>query len=143
MADDLDDKGNSDTTLVKGKNQPVPSKNDLEQTKQDDTTKGLAMPLVPTEASLKRISRKKDANADIMSIVRGRNRRPPPKSRASSNSNDEETDQQENLTGLRVKKIMRRAGEDQESSMLVQKLRNEIREAVRNKCSKEFGEKLA
>lgn len=142
MADDLDDKGNSDTTLVKGKNQPVPSKNDLEQTKQDDTTKGLAMPLVPTEASLKRISRKKDANADIMSIVRGRNRRPPPKSRASSNSNDEETDQQENLTGLRVKKIMRRAGEDQESSMLVQKLRNEIREAVRNKCSKEFGEKL-
>ena len=98
------------------------------------------MPLVPTEASSKRISKKKDASVDIMSIVKGRNRRPPPKSQASSNSNGE--DQQENLTGLRVKKIMRRAGEDQESSMLVQKLRNEIREAVRNKCSKEFGENL-
>ncbi|KAA0042667.1 Zinc finger, RING-type [Cucumis melo var. makuwa] len=140
-ADNQDDKANSDTKLIKGKNQSVPSKNELEQTKEDDTTKSLAMPLVPTEASLKRISKKKDANVDIMSIVRGRNRRPPPKSQASSNSNGEE-DQQENLTGLRVKKIMRRAGEDQESSMLVQKLRNEIREAVRNKCAKEFGENL-
>lgn len=100
------------------------------------------MPLVRKEASLKRRSVKQDIKVDIMSIVRGRNRRLPPKGLASSNSNDEVSDQRENLTGLRVKKIMRRAGEDQESSMLVQKLRNEIREAVRNKCSKDFGENL-
>lgn len=114
----------------------------MDQSKRDDTPKSLVKPLVPTETSLKRILKKKDANADIMSIVRGRNRKPPPKRLACSNSNDEESDQRENLTGLRVKKIMRRAGEDQESSILVQKLRNEIREAVRNKCSKDIGEHL-
>ncbi|XP_022996231.1 uncharacterized protein At4g10930 isoform X2 [Cucurbita maxima] len=141
-ADNGGDKANSDIKLVLGKNQPVPSKNDVELTEQDDTAKSLARPLVPTEASLKRISRKKGVNADIMSIVRGRNRRPLPGRGACSNSNDEELDERENLTGLRVKKIMRRAGEDQESSMLVQKLRNEIREAVRNKCAKDFGENL-
>lgn len=61
---------------------------------------------------------------DIMSIVQGAETKP---LKASS---------------LRVKKIMRRSIEDKESSMVVQKLRKEIREAVRNRSAEELGENL-
>lgn len=74
-----------------------------------------------TSGSQKSNSKGEKVVPDIMSIVKGTDR-----------------GQREKAAGLRVKKIMRRATEDKESSMLVQKLRKEIREAVRNKS--ELGE---
>ncbi|KAF2297954.1 hypothetical protein GH714_006633 [Hevea brasiliensis] len=54
---------------------------------------------------------------------------------------DKSSKERENAARLRVKKIMRRATEE-ESSNVVQKLRTEIREAVRNKSSADIGESL-
>lgn len=65
-----------------------------------------------------------ETSIDIMSIVRGTESKPLKPS------------------SLRVKKIMRRSREDNESSMVVQKLRKEIREAVRNRSAEELGENL-
>ncbi|GFS38105.1 hypothetical protein Acr_00g0055710 [Actinidia rufa] len=86
-------------------------------------------------------SKKEHAASDIMSIVQGTDRRPV-KGHAHSNHNVKSSRERETAAGLRMKKIMRRASEDRESSTLLQKLRKEIREAVRNKTSKEFGENL-
>ncbi|GMH09325.1 hypothetical protein Nepgr_011166 [Nepenthes gracilis] len=44
--------------------------------------------------------------------------------------------------GLRMKKIMRRPAEDKESSILVQNLRKEIREAIRDKSSEDIGKSI-
>ncbi|XP_047315815.1 uncharacterized protein At4g10930 isoform X2 [Impatiens glandulifera] len=73
-----------------------------------------------------RINLKQTSNAsDIMSIIR--------ETKSSSNI--------ENATGLRMKKILRTtAAGDKESFNLVQSLRKEIREAVRNKPSNDLGE---
>ncbi|KAL2902896.1 hypothetical protein RDABS01_027978, partial [Bienertia sinuspersici] len=49
---------------------------------------------------------------------------------------------EKNAAGLRVKKIMRRPTEEKESDAIVQKLRKEIREAVRNKPSDEIGKSI-
>ncbi|KAG6684791.1 hypothetical protein I3842_12G080200 [Carya illinoinensis] len=76
-----------------------------------------------------------------MSIVQGTNHRLS-KEIACPNPPDKSLIERENTAGLRVKKIMRRASEDKESSMAVQKLRREIREAVREKSAKDFGESL-
>ncbi|XP_027082883.1 uncharacterized protein At4g10930 isoform X1 [Coffea arabica] len=89
-------------------------------------------------------SEKKNVSDVIMDIVQetGR-RRPKPLAHAnSSNISSRKREKSENAAGLRVKKIMRRTDEDADSSVLVQKLRKEIREAVRNKSSKEIGESL-
>ncbi|KAL6986424.1 hypothetical protein U1Q18_019786 [Sarracenia purpurea var. burkii] len=91
------------------------------------------------DESQKCISEKVNAASDIMSIVQGTDRRPF-KGHAHNNHADNSSRERENAVGLRMKKIMRRAVEDKESSILVQKIRKEIREAVRNKSSKEFGE---
>ncbi|PSS11298.1 Zinc finger, RING-type, conserved site protein [Actinidia chinensis var. chinensis] len=91
--------------------------------------------------SQKRNSKKEHAASDIMSIVQGTDRRPV-KGHTHSNHTVKSSRERETAAGLRMKKIMRRAGEDRESSTLLQKLRKEIREAVRNKTSKEFGENL-
>ncbi|WOH15143.1 hypothetical protein DCAR_0934680 [Daucus carota subsp. sativus] len=69
------------------------------------------------------------ATTSIMDIVRETDRLAETSSRS-----------RENAAGLRVKKILRRPTEDKESSILVQKLRKEIRDAVRNKTSKELGD---
>lgn len=65
-----------------------------------------------------------ETSIDIMSIVQGAQSKPLKPS------------------SLRVKKIMRRSTEDNESSMVVQRLRKEIREAVRNRSAEELGENL-
>ncbi|XP_010267620.1 PREDICTED: uncharacterized protein At4g10930 isoform X2 [Nelumbo nucifera] len=81
---------------------------------------------------------KEVAPSDIMSIVQEtdyRSSRRPTHPHPTDNSSKE----RDNAVGLRVKKIMRRASDDKESAVLVQKLREEIREAVRNKSSKDFG----
>lgn len=94
-----------------------------------------------SDKSQKCFSVKENAASAIMSIVQGTDRRPV-KGHAQNNQTAKSSLERENPAGLRMKKIMRTAAEDKASSVLVQKLRKEIREAVRNKSSKEFGENL-
>lgn len=84
---------------------------------------------------------KVDVTSDIMSIVKGTKCKLP-KGLAHKNSADRSSKDRENVSGLRVKKIMKRPAEDKDSSELVQELRKEIREAVRNRSSKDCDENL-
>ncbi|CAI9094335.1 OLC1v1030059C1 [Oldenlandia corymbosa var. corymbosa] len=83
-------------------------------------------------------SEKIGVSFDIMNIVQGSGHKRR-KLAASTNSTSKEG---ENSVRLRVKKIMRRTGDDADASQLVQNLRKEIRDAVRNKSSKEIGENI-
>jgi len=69
---------------------------------------------------------KKGVTSDIMTIVRRTNHRPS-KGLARPNPADKSSIEQENTSGLRVKKIMRINSEDKESSTVVQNLRKEKR----------------
>lgn len=80
------------------------------------------------------LSNNQETPPDIMNIVKGTGRK--------SSNTDKPSSRGENAGGLRIKKIMRTAGKDEESSILVQNLRKEIREAVRNKSSKDLEENL-
>ncbi|PPR97265.1 hypothetical protein GOBAR_AA23404 [Gossypium barbadense] len=106
----------------------------------DNTPKCLTLKAVSRDGKVKSHPEKEDSITDLMSIVQGTSRRTSTKGLARRNPTDESL-KGENLAGLRVKKIMR-TSEDKESSVVVQKLRKEIREAVRNKSTKEFGESL-
>ncbi|CAH1451567.1 unnamed protein product [Lactuca virosa] len=77
-----------------------------------------------SKRSNKAVAKKQRVETDIRDIVQGPYHKP---------SEDK---------GLRIKKIMRRAADDKESLMVVQNLRKEIREAVRNRSSKEIGDNL-
>ncbi|XP_010422023.1 PREDICTED: uncharacterized protein At4g10930-like isoform X2 [Camelina sativa] len=70
-----------------------------------------------------------NTTVDIFSIVKGTGRR---KNLMRSNPADKSSEG-ENAAGLRVKKIKRTPEDEKESMILVEKLRKEIREAVRNK----------
>ncbi|KAG8382120.1 hypothetical protein BUALT_Bualt05G0043500 [Buddleja alternifolia] len=78
----------------------------------------------------KSLSKKENGTSDIMDIVQGTDRR-------SLKQSDATTKERETATGLRLKKIMRRPGDDKDSSVLVQELRKKIKEEVRNKSSEE------
>lgn len=85
---------------------------------------------------------KKNETANIMDIVKETSRRHTKKV-DSTNSATMSSTERENAAGLRVKKIMKRSGNDTDSSVLVQNLRKEIREAVRNRSSKDdIGENI-
>jgi hypothetical protein len=88
---------------------------------------------------LKHSPTKEIVASDIVNIVKGTNRRLS-KGLADTNASRKLAEKKENMAGLRVKKIMKRGSDDGESSSLVQNLRKEIREAVRNKSSINFGE---
>ncbi|KAI3422962.1 uncharacterized protein J3R85_011477, partial [Psidium guajava] len=81
-----------------------------------------------------KLSTNQETMPDIMNIVKGTGRK--------SSATEKPSARGENAGGLRIKKIMRTAGKDEEKSILVQKLRKEIREAVRNKSSKDLEENL-
>ncbi|KAL5814436.1 hypothetical protein ACOSQ4_025077 [Xanthoceras sorbifolium] len=85
--------------------------------------------------------KKEDVTYDVMSMVKGTGRKSS-KGLAHRNSADNISTERENASGLRVKKIMKRAAEDKDSSVVVQELRNEIREAVRNRTSTDVGDNL-
>lgn len=89
----------------------------------------------------KLVPKRESAASDLMSIVRGTTRRPS-KVPSHQKSADSSSTERENASGLRVKKIMRRGSEDKDSSAVVQELRNEIREAVRNRSTTDVGENL-
>ncbi|CAN8246537.1 unnamed protein product [Cochlearia groenlandica] len=74
-----------------------------------------------------------NTNVDIFSIVKGSERKQGIKRTPADKSSEGE-----NAAGLRVKKIKRTAADDKESLVLVDKLRKEIREAVRNKSMEDI-----
>lgn len=107
----------------------------------DESQKCSIQIAAPKDVKLKQSPEKEDVTCDIMSVVRGTGRRPS-KGLTRQNPADKSSKERENAAGLRVKKIMRRFTQDNESSVVVQKLRKEIREAVRNKSSADIGENL-
>ncbi|CAH9124890.1 unnamed protein product [Cuscuta epithymum] len=85
-------------------------------------------------------SKKESTNINIMDIVQGSNHKSLKKFARGHPDSMSSCKQRENAAGLRVKKIMRRVdGED--SSVVVQKLSNDIRDAVRSKSTVEFDKK--
>ncbi|XP_051129465.1 uncharacterized protein At4g10930 isoform X2 [Andrographis paniculata] len=72
----------------------------------------------------------KESSTSVMDIVQGSDRKSL-KQLGNKKSSD-----------IRLKKIMRRAGEDQDSLVLVQEIRQKIREAARNKSSDDIRQKL-
>lgn len=101
-----------------------------------DAQKGHSVLEVSAGDELRHNRKRKKVTSDIMSIVQGTDRRP---LKGLAEKSDKG---RENAAGLRMKKIMKRASEDKESTVLVQKLRKDIREAVRSKSSVELGTNL-
>ncbi|KAF8379716.1 hypothetical protein HHK36_029161 [Tetracentron sinense] len=125
---------------TEGNSEQVPMKGQVKDTVPDDTQQFSNLAAVSKDNEL-RDQEKEAVSSDIMSIVRGTDSRPTERP-ACPNPADNSPKERDNAAGLRVKKIMRRAAEDKESSMVVQKLRKEIREAVSNKSSEHFGKNI-
>ncbi|KAL5552287.1 hypothetical protein UlMin_002463 [Ulmus minor] len=100
-----------------------------------DDSQNSPLGTVPS-SDLQCLPEKEIPTPDIMSIVAGTN------PRSLKDLHDKSSKEQENMAGLRVKKIMKRSAEDKESSVVVQELRRRIREAVRDESVKDFGENL-
>lgn len=125
---------------TKGKFQMTP-KDQVNDFLPDDSCACPTRAAVSKDVKLKKPPEKEHAASDIMGIVKGISRRPS-KGLSHQHPADKSSKEREHAAGLRVKKIMRRATEDKESSNVVQKLRKEIREAVRNKTSADIGDNL-
>lgn len=95
---------------------------------KEDTPKASGLTVVSKDRKVREHS-EKVVTTSIMDVVHERGRI----AEASSRN-------RENAAGLRVKKILRRPTADKESSMQLQKLRKEIRDAVQNKTSKDLGD---
>ncbi|CAN1138741.1 Uncharacterized protein At4g10930 [Linum perenne] len=120
---------------AKGKSQKILSR-ELDSVSPNDMQKGPAEEAVARIKPMKRQGKVKDERLDIMSIVQGTGHKP---AKISAESSKE----RENAGGLRMKKIMRTtAMADKESSVVVRKLREEIKEAVRNRSSANIGENI-
>lgn len=117
----------------------IPRKDHADVSVSDNTQN--CDPIATHNGSLGNDPKKEKATSDTRRIVQRTNRRHS-KHVKCPNSDDKSSMDQETMAGLRVKKIMKRASEDKESTMVVQNLREEIREAVRDKASKDFGENL-
>ncbi|XP_022640010.1 uncharacterized protein At4g10930 isoform X4 [Vigna radiata var. radiata] len=118
----------------------VPKKSkatDSQMSNTNDTANDHLLENAPKHPALKDSPTKATVTPDIMNIVKGTVRRLS-KGHTSTNACDQSSENKGNMAGLRVKKIMKRNSEDRESSLLVQNLRKEIREAVRNKSSINF-----
>lgn len=125
---------------AEGRSKLIPSKGERNKYVPNDMQNDNVVK-VPGNGRLKRRSEKESTVYDIMNIVKGTACRPS-KGLGCPNPDANLTREQENVAGLRMKKIMKRATVDKESSVVVQELRKEIREAVRNKSTKDIGENL-
>ncbi|XP_020234771.1 uncharacterized protein At4g10930 isoform X2 [Cajanus cajan] len=103
----------------------------------DDSADACLLEKAQKNLAFKHSPPKAIVTSDIMNIVKGTNRRLS-KGITSTNACDKLSENRGNVAGLRVKKIMKRASDDGESSLVVQNLRKEIREAVRNRSSINF-----
>ncbi|KAM0978991.1 hypothetical protein ACFX13_015180 [Malus domestica] len=123
------------------KTQPTASNDQAKESVPDDSQNCSILTVAPKDSTLSSPPVEGNTTSDIMSIVRTTKRKSS-KGLASSNPADKLSQEQETMPGLRVKKIMRRAAEDKDSSVTVQTLRKEIREAVGKISSKGIGENL-
>ncbi|KAL9267987.1 hypothetical protein AKJ16_DCAP22626 [Drosera capensis] len=109
-------------THVKGGAKDLPSDDLVKPCCQITSSKDEISGIKPAKKSL----------TDLMSMVQGRELR-------MLNGSSREKNE---AAGLRVKKILRRPTEDKESSIVVQKLRKEIRDVVGNKSSEDVGKRI-
>ncbi|XP_068471018.1 uncharacterized protein At4g10930 isoform X2 [Phaseolus vulgaris] len=110
---------------------------DRQMSNTNDTANDHLLENATKHSALKHPPTKPTVTPDIMNIVKGTDRRLS-KGHSDTNACDKSSESKGNMAGLRVKKIMKRNSEDRESSLVVQNLRKEIREAVRNKSSINF-----
>ncbi|ONK69150.1 uncharacterized protein A4U43_C05F19870 [Asparagus officinalis] len=110
-----------------GKSQLLSSRRLANSSGLDNSTSCLTKVAQSNDNMLGNAPPMKARSLDIMSIVQEVDHVP--------NVLDRSTGRKENASGPRVKKIMRRVGEKEESSTLVQQLRKEIREAALDKTS--------
>ncbi|XP_049397773.1 uncharacterized protein At4g10930 isoform X2 [Solanum stenotomum] len=121
---------------IEGSSEQINAKDQLPVSASDNSDKPRA--IISKDKKLKCKPENKDLSSDIMNIVKGTGRKTL-KKLAHSNQDGMSSKQRESAARLRVKKIMRRTG-DEDSSVLVENLRKEIREAVRNKSYGDKGE---
>ncbi|KAM3359352.1 putative protein isoform X1 [Capsicum galapagoense] len=121
---------------IEESNEQINAKDQPRRSTSDNSDKPQAILL--KDEKLKCKPENKNLSSDIMSIVQGTGRRTL-KKLARSNLDGMPSKLRENVARLRVKKIMRRTG-DEDSSVLVENLRKEIREAVRNRSYGDKGE---
>ncbi|XP_031280909.1 uncharacterized protein At4g10930 isoform X1 [Pistacia vera] len=125
---------------AEGKTQIISVKEEADTPISNDFQKPPTL-IAGTKDYKSKLSPQKANMTSIMSIVKGKKHRSP-KGLVHQNSSDNFLKERENASRLRVKKIMKRATEDKDSSAIVQELRKEIREVVRNRSSEDFGEHL-
>ncbi|KAK4422508.1 hypothetical protein Salat_1833300 [Sesamum alatum] len=140
-ADGEEGEANIESKLSKKKikaesNSQLNSLTDQEAVSALDDSSSISRRSSSKESTSKCKSGKENGSSDIMDIVQGTDRRS-----LKQHGHKSYTDR-ESAAGLRLKKIMRRAGDDKDSSALVQELRKKIREAVRNKTSQELERNL-
>ncbi|KAB2603906.1 hypothetical protein D8674_041446 [Pyrus ussuriensis x Pyrus communis] len=111
------------------KTQRMASNDQAKESVPDDSENCSILTVAHKDSTLSSHPVEGNTTSDIMSIVRTTKRKSS-KGIARSNPADKSSQEQETVPGLRVKKIMRRAAEDKDSSVTVQTLRKEIREAL-------------
>ncbi|KAK1577836.1 hypothetical protein Q3G72_025287 [Acer saccharum] len=127
---------------AEGKTQMTSLKDNANVSTPDDSRKSPTLIADANDDKSKLSTKEEDVTYDVMSIVKGTGHKPS-KGLAHRNSDDNFSKERENAPGLRVKKIMKRTAEDdKDSSVVVQELRKEIREAVRNRSSSDVGKNL-
>lgn len=97
-----------------------------------DFTKRDLSPMTVRDDALKHIPGEDGKALDIMSLVQ-ENKHTGSNVSSYTDSKEKLMQKRDGAGGLRVKKIMRSVGDNKESSVLIQKLREEIREAVEDK----------
>lgn len=117
------------TVKAEGSMPQIHARDQAHECVKENIPKVSGVTVVSKDRKVRANSDKKTVTTSIMDVVRETERLAETTSRS-----------RENAAGLRVKKILRRPTEDKESSILVQKIRKEIRDAVRNKTSKELGD---
>ncbi|KAK1588715.1 hypothetical protein Q3G72_026338 [Acer saccharum] len=117
---------------AEGKTQMTSLKDNVNVSTPNDSRKSPTLIADANDDMSKLSPKKEDVTYDVMSIVKGTGHKPS----KGQNSDDNFSKERENAPGLRIKKIMKRtAQDDKDSSVVVQELRKEIREAVRNRFS--------
>lgn len=129
------DDGDAKPELLDEVSQKKIKATDSQMSSTNDSADAHLLEKAQKNPALKHSPTKANVTSDIMNIVKGTNRR---LSKSGTNASNILSENRGNMAGLRVKKIMKRASDDGESSLLVQNLRKEIREAVRNKSSINF-----
>ncbi|KAH7657876.1 Zinc finger RING/FYVE/PHD-type protein [Dioscorea alata] len=114
-----------------GKHQMLLLEKEVHKFALDFTKKDLS-PTTVKDGALKHTPGKDGKALDIMSLVQENKHRASDVS-SYTDCTEKLMQKRDGAAGLRVKKIMRSVGDNKESSMLIQKLREEIREAVQDK----------